>query len=296
MLKILLLPPGFVLEAIAPFNLISLFRVAPSLAESELQSLRNSEHRFRETIASLENQLASQHQVQAQLKRQLEILQRTLVESQQREQESHGKTERANQQIAILNEEMDRLKEETGRHPLNNFEKAVLASLQNSIPQKEILTQFDAGTGGDNSKFIDFLIVMNNCIIALEAKSYKGRIEPVGDARNTNWICQTGSDRILINACWGRNPYQQVKTYTDAILARIRNRHQTQSKKIPVYGVVVFPAEASITSNIDSNIGGFHRVTTLNNLLGTIRELDHNAKSKNSSQMTYKQIVQFVTA
>ena len=271
-------------------------RTARSLAESELQSFRNSEHNYRETIASLENQLTSQHQVQAQLNRQLEILQRTLAESQQREQESHHKAQRANQQIAILNEEMERHKEDMGRHPLNNFEKIVLTCLENSIPQKEIFTQFDAGTGGDNSKFIDFLIVMNNCIIALEAKSYKGRIEPIGDPRNTNWMCQTGNDNILINSCWGRNPYQQVKTYTDALLSRIRNRRTNQSNRIPVYGVVVFPAEASITSNIESNIGGYFRVTTLNNLTETIKNIESNAQSRKSTQLNYQQIAQVVTA
>ncbi|MDF5724941.1 MAG: NERD domain-containing protein, partial [Rhizonema sp. PD37] len=258
---------------------------AKSLAESELQSLRNSEHNYRETIASLENQLASQHQVQAQLKRQLEIMQRTLTESQQREQESHHKAQTANQQIAILIEEIERHEEDMGRHPLNNFERAVLTCLQNSLPQREIITQYDAGNGGDNSKFIDFLIVMNNCIIALEAKSYKGRIEPIGDPRNTNWRCQIGNGKILINSCWGRNPYQQVKTYTDALLARIRNSHNTQHSRIPVYGVVVFPAEASITSDITSNIGGYFRVTTINNLIETIKNVDIKAQTINSTQM-----------
>jgi Nuclease-related domain len=269
---------------------------ARSKAELELKQLHNSEQRFTNTITSLEKQLASQQDIQAQLNKQLEILQRTLEEREGQERESNEKAERATQQMALLTEEIEIIREDMGRHPLNKFEKAVLNCLQNNLCQKEILTQFDVGNGGDNSKFTDFIVVLTNCIIVLEVKSYKGFIEPTGDLRNTSWMCRRGDDTILVNACWGRNPYQQVKIYTDSLLWRMRNSGRNRSLKLPIYGLVVFPSEASIASSIESNIGGYYRVTTLNSLLQTIREIDINAKSRNSTGMTPQQIVQSLTA
>ncbi|MDZ8069008.1 MAG: NERD domain-containing protein [Nostoc sp. DedQUE08] len=269
---------------------------ARSIAELELGRLRNSEHQFIDTITSLEKQLASQQDIQAQLNRQLEILQRTLIERERQKQESHQKAERAIQQMARLTEEIEIIKEDMGRHPLNDFEQAVLNCLQSNLPQKEILTQFDVGNGGDNSKFTDFIVILTNCIIVLEVKSYKGVIEPTGDLRNTNWICRRGSDTIIVNACWGQNPYQQVKIYTDSLLRRTRNSSRIRNLKLPVYGLVVFPSEASIASSIESNIGGFYRVTTLNNLPQTIQDINLKAHSQNARRMTPQQIAQSLIA
>jgi predicted nucleic acid-binding Zn-ribbon protein len=266
---------------------------ARSLAESELEQLRSSEHKFINKITSLENQLTSQQNIQTHLNRQLEILQRTLIGRERQEQESREKAEKAAQQLEILAQEMELLKEEMGNRPLNSFEKRILSHLENGLNNKEIYPLFDAGTGVDKSKFLDFLIITNNSIFVLEAKDYKGIIEPVGDPRNTNWICRTATNNIWVKACWGINPYQQVNTYTNAILARTRrNRHRA----ITIYGIVVFPSEARITPNIESNMGSFYRVTTLNNLLSTIEELDSSALSRNSSRMTYQQIAQLITA
>ncbi len=155
-------------------------KTAKSLAESELEQLRSSEYTFINTITSLENQLASQQDIQIQLNRQLDILQRTLIERERQEQESREKAEKASQQLKILAQEMELLKEETGNRPLNDFEKIILSQLEDGLDNKKIYTLFDAGTGGDRSKFIDLLIITNNNIFVLEAKDYKGIIEPVG--------------------------------------------------------------------------------------------------------------------
>ncbi len=285
-------------------NQIEEIRKSKLLAELELQNFRNNENKSKKTIANLENQLVSKDRVQERLNRQIQILERTLTESQQREQESHQRAETANRQIADFNEEMERLKEETGRHPLNTFEQTVLGCLQNNLLQKEILTQFDAATGGDKSKFVDFLVIMNNYIITLEVKSYKGIIETAGDPRNKAWINRAGSKRKLINCSWGINPYQQVTTYANAIRSRLSNHHIIQSyglsksqiNNVRVYGVVVFPSEARIASDIQSNISGYYRVTTLNNLLGIIQSLDTYVQAHNSSHITHEQLAKVVTA
>lgn len=203
--------------------------------------------------------------------------------------------ETLSQQIEILSQENEAFKVDMGQHPLDSFERLILTCLQNGLPQQEVIAQFDAGIGRDNSKFIDFVVVMNNCIIALEAKSYKGIIEPVGDPRNSNWRCQTKSGNILINACWGLNPYQQVKTYVDSLLDRIDSRSRKQRPNLPVYGIVVFPNGTNIAPSIESNVGGFYRVTTLNKLLEVIRSLETQAQSQNTSRMSYKNILNIFT-
>lgn len=266
---------------------------ARSLAESQMEVLRNSESSSRQKIDALEYQLKSEQEVKNQLNKQLEILQRSLMESQQQEQESRLLAQRASQQMEVLSEERERFMEDMGRHPLNEFERAILRSLESSSSQWEIFTQFDTGTGRNNSKFVDFVVVANNCIIAIEAKSYKGIIESVGDARNTNWMCQTNTGKVLINACWGLNPYHQVKTYVDSLMFRVNSRSRNRYSKIPIYGVVVFPKESQINSEIESNVGGYFQITTLDKLLNTINNFDNRAQ--NQSRLPHQQIVQILT-
>lgn len=206
-------------------------------------------------------------------------------------------------QIEILSKENKQLIEELSKenkrfnkHQFDSFETSILAYLQKGLPQQKILPQFDSGTRSDNSKFTDFVIVMENCIIAIEAKCYRGIIEPTGDPRNTSWTCQTKSGKTTINASWGLNPYQQINTYVKSILNRIRScsiRSPSRNSfvKIPVYGVVVFPTEAEIVSSIDCNMGVSYRVTTVKNLLKVIHSLETEAQSKNKSVISSKKIL-----
>lgn len=217
----------------------------------------------------------------------------------QLKQEAEG----LSQQIEILSKEneqfIEKLSKENKRHnkhQLDSFETSILTYLKKGLPQQEILPQFDSGTRSDNSKFTDFVIVMENCIIAIEAKCYRGIIEPTGNPRNTSWTCKTKSGKITINASWGLNPYQQINTYVKSILDLIKSRSsRTPSRnsflKIPVYGIVVFPTEAEIVSNIDCNMGVSYRVTTVKNLLKVIHSLETEAQYKNRSVMSSKKIL-----
>lgn len=270
---------------------------ARALAEIDLEKIRNSEKTLREKTSTLERHLTSQQSVQNQLTRQLEILQKTLAESQRQEQESHEKAERASQHLESLAQELELLKEETGRHSLNKFEKYVFTQLQNQLTNKEIHTQFDVGIGGENSKFVDFLVILNNCIIVVEAKSYIGAIEPINDPRNKHWICRTGNNNIRINNSWGVNPYQQVKVYVDAVLFRTQKHiSRIHNTKVPVYGIVVFPSETKISNSIQTEIGEYYRFITLSNLIRTINEIQNQVTSRNLSRMTYGQIDAIIAA
>lgn len=262
-----------------------------SLAKSELEQLRNSEKYSQIIVTTLEKQLAAQRLLKEQLNNQLEISERSLLESQQREQQLEQRAQQAQAELEDLAKEIGHYREDTGRHPLNDFEISILKSLKQHFSDKEVFTQFDVGTGQQGSKFTDFIIVMNNCCIVIEAKSYTGIIESLGFARNTGWTCRNGTRTKNINACWGRNPYEQVKTYCDCLYGRIHS----QWTNLPVYAVVVFPANSDIDNNIESNIGGYYRVTTLNHLITIIEKLENQARFQNKTRLTYRQILQRLT-
>jgi Nuclease-related domain len=241
-------------------------------AENELNQIRERENKLNQTIDKLKNQLTSQEIAQNELNKQLQLLQYSLDESKNQEEESRNKALESAQQIERLNQEMELLIEETGNRPLNAFENEILHKIKNNLDTQEIHTLFDAGTGGEKSKFLDLLVITNNCIFVIEAKAYRGEIKPTSDSRNSTWISRRGNDSILIKSSWGYNPYQQLNTYTNAILAR---RSKNWHSRKPVYGIIVFPSEATIDSEIASNMGRYYRATTLNNLLAIISELNH---------------------
>ena len=241
-------------------------------AEKELNHIRERENKLNQTIDKLKNQLTSQAIAQNELNKQLQLLQDSLDESKNQEEESRNKALESAQQIEKLNQEMELLIEETGNRPLNAFEEKILNQIQNNLNTQEIHTLFDAGTGGERSKFIDLLIITNNAIFVIEAKAYRGEIKPIGIPRNSNWICRRGNNSTLVKSSWGYNPYQQVNTYTNAILGLLSNNWHPRKS---VYGIIVFPSEARIDSEITSNMGKYYRATTLNNLITTIKELNH---------------------
>ncbi|MEH2083270.1 MAG: NERD domain-containing protein [Nostoc sp.] len=262
-----------------------------SLVNSELQQLRNNETSSQKIITALEQQLANQNLIQEQLNTQLNMLQNSLLESQEREQQLEQREKQKQAELEALAKELEIITIETkGRHPLNIFELSIKNSLEKHFSSGRVLTQFDVGIGRQGSKFTDFIIVTNKCCIVVEAKSYKGTIESVGNPRNTGWTCDTGTRKLYIYACWGENPYQQVKTYVDSLYKYVNSSNWN---RFPVYGIVVFPANSDINNNIESNIGGFYRVATLNNLVTVIEELDSQARLQNVR--TYQQILQKLT-
>jgi hypothetical protein len=224
--------------------------------ESQLTELQNNEENYQETIKILEKQLNDKNSREIELQKQLENLQSSLSEYR-------------------LAEEMERYIEETGQHPLNDFEVAIKECLEHNFSNARIEIQFDVGTGRQGSRFTDFILVTEKYCIIIEAKSYTGKIQPIDNVRNSGWICERGSQRIHIFSCWGKNPYQQIKTYCDSLM---KNRGLGINSRLPVYGIVVFPKGSCIDNSIQSNISAFYRVTTLDNFTTDIQELENQAQ------------------
>ncbi|PPS41551.1 nuclease-related domain-containing protein [Chroococcidiopsis sp. TS-821] len=193
-----------------------------------------------------------------------------------------------------LNYSIDSLEQANNRklYILNNFEELVLNELQNNFPHQALLTQFDIGRGNESSKVIDFAVIMPSCIVIIEAKGYTGKIIAQKEPRNTAWICQKDNQNIRINACWGVNPYRQLKVYIDSFLQVLRNANLTSLNHLPIYGVVVFPQGTQIAPEIRKGVGSYHRVTTLNKLSETIETLNANASSKNRSRISYQLVLE----
>ena len=83
------------------------------------------------------------------------MLQQALAQSQQREKEYIELSRKAEDEVNMLSEEVKNIKRATGQHPLDNFEQSVLTTLQQISYSKEILIQYDAGSGDDNSKYLN---------------------------------------------------------------------------------------------------------------------------------------------
>ena len=263
-------------------------------AELELEKYAVSEQNLQETIADLKLQIISQQDLEGNYIKQLELLQSSLTESQQRENKFKEKIERTEQQLEFLSVELDLLKEEMPRDTLNGFEKSILEYLKLKFKNQKIFTNYDTSFGQNNSKIADFIIVFQSCIIVIEAKGHQGNIEAIGDIRNTEWICNNGKQKHIINSCWGRNPYYQIKTYIDSLSSKINYLKTNPKNKIFIYGIIVFPSEAQISQEIASNIGKYYQVTTLVNLEEVIQSIENKAKAKNRSGISYHQVVELL--
>jgi hypothetical protein len=250
---------------------------ARNLAKSQLEELHRNEKNYQELVERLEQQINQQNFRERELQTQLESLQNSLTQYQQREQLLKQRAKQAKDESDWLAEEMERYIEERDKHPLNDFEIAIQTLLKQHFTDTKLETQFDVASGQQGSRFTDFLLITNKSCIVLEAKSYTGIIKPIDNVRNSGWVCEKVGRKLNILSCWGRNPYQQVKSYCDSVMS---NRSLGISKK-PVYGVVVFPEGSYIDDSIPSNISRFYRVTTLDNLATIIQELENQANSWN---------------
>jgi hypothetical protein len=243
--------------------------------ESQLTELQNNEENYQETIKILENQLNDKNSREIELQKQLENLQSSLSEYEEREQLLEQRAKQVKDESDRLAEEMERYIEETGQHPLNDFEVAIKECLEHNFSNARIEIQFDVGTGKQGSRFTDFILVTKKYCIIIEAKSYTGKIKPIDNVRNSGWICERGNQRIHIFSCWGKNPYQQIKTYCDSLM---KNRGLGINSRLPIYGIVVFPKGSCIDNSIQSNVSGFYRITTLDNFTTDIQKLENQAQ------------------
>ncbi len=243
--------------------------------ESQLTELQNNEENYQEAIKILEKQLNDKNSREIELQKQLENLQSSLSEYEEREQLLEQRAKQVKDESDRLAEEMERYTEETGQHPLNDFEVAIKECLEHNFSNARIEIQFDVGTGRQGSRFTDFILVTKKYCIIIEAKSYTGKIKPIDNVRNSGWICERGNQRIHIFSCWGKNPYQQIKTYCDSLM---KNRGLGINSRLPIYGIVVFPKGSCIDNSIQSNVSGFYRITTLDNFTTDIQKLENQAQ------------------
>ncbi|QNP31400.1 NERD domain-containing protein [Cylindrospermopsis curvispora] len=247
-----------------------------SQAQFELNSLQIREDQYRQLVNDLQQQINQKDDQEQQLQSQVRDLQNSVNTYQEEEKRLQKQIEDSKSESENLATIIEQYKEEINRHDLNHFEKEIQKVLTKSFPNSRIETQFDVGENTDNySKFTDFIVIFKRACVVIEAKSYKGMITPnESDAKNGRWVCKTKKRDVEILSCWGKNPYQQVKTYRDAI----RNNKNLQiGSPNQVYGIVVFPSDSSIHEEL-IQMGLHYRVTTLNNLVATINQLNRQVK------------------
>ena len=266
---------------------------ARNLAKSQLESLQKKEETYQKIVESLQEKISQQNSREQELTMQLKRLEGSLSEYKKREKLLENLANQAKAESEALTIEIAIVKEDLpGKHPLNDFETTILNSLEEKFQGKRVFVQFDVANGNTGSMCTDFVIAMNNCCIVIEAKYYTGKIQSIGYVRNTGWVCITNTQTKNIRACWGKNPYEQVWTYSVSLYGRIRSFNRN---KLPVYGIVVFPTGSVIDDRIQSNISNFYRVTTLDDLEIAIQELENLARFRNRTRLTYEQILQKLT-
>jgi hypothetical protein len=187
----------------------------------------------------------------------------------------------------------------------NGFERAVFRRLNQSsqVQQNQwlVLHEYDVASRSrdDLTQHADFIVISDHCIFVLEVKRCSGKIKPDGnDVSNNPWLCCSGNSETgeRIKSFWGCNPYRQVHTYRNSLRDRLRGeilKHCETSvwSDIPVYGIVVFQQGADISS-LGSQMPNFHcikivrshYVTTLDRLMRTLKNLEEDTASRNSSQ------------
>lgn len=84
-------------------------------------------------------------------------------------------------------------------------------------PTWKILPKYDVSRGVGYSQVADFVVILETCVVVIEAKNYCGKIIADGYPTNSQWFCQTEDQTIKIDSCWGENPYQQCDRYTKSV-------------------------------------------------------------------------------
>ena len=238
-------------------------------------------------IDNLRAEVAFNERKQRETENVLAFFQTQAEDAKQREQEANLTRQEMNKTIAELKEKVkqgdkeiglleDRIdKEHQDSDDLNMFERSVLGCLQSSLKCQadrwRVLHQFDVSQQRGVRRITDFIVIGQSCVFIVEAKYYLGKISAEGDVRNMPWTCQTTSGRKVVKTPGGNNPYKQVTGYTDSMKGRVELARA--GGRIGVYGIVVFPEGADVTQ-INDEIGGHYRVTTLDRLIQVIQDLE----------------------
>ena len=227
-----------------------------------------------EDIANLlENELESKKQEQSS---QIELLERQLAEERQIKERAIIQLKTRLQKYTIQDAQD------------NNFEQEIKVYID-EIASKQwfncrLLTSFDVASGRQASQIVDLIIILNShCVVAIEAKSYTGKIKTDGNPRNNEWFCHPPQNRKRsVKSASFLNPYFQVCTYAQSISQRLAAYTLDTFYPIKVYGVIVFPQQANI-SNIEGELGKHYEITTLEKLEGLLQKIE---EKNNSSPIT----------
>ena len=163
----------------------------------------------------------------------------------------------------------------------NALEQAVYEAIRTSARgQREewlVLHNFNVAPGKNYGRFIDCLVISRECLVVVEAKNYRGKVDAEGDFANDVWTCYDPEPHEIVSL-WGKNPYHQVNEYCMNLMTLARRRSRWE---MPVFGVIVFPAESDVSGLTDA-FGRFYRVTTLDRLVGVLENIMADARRHNA--------------
>lgn len=243
-------------------------------SESERQKAHQQAMELKSRISDLERMFSTETDVAADVRVQEQIsLLRRLMQAAESDAEAKQRS------LENLAEEHDRMMDASNRSELNGFESKIQEIINSELQQEHyLLPQYDCAKPGKDSRFIDFVLALNGCVICVEVKNYDNEIVATGNVRNSSWVSRASSLRdvtINPNTISSRNPYHQVKNGGDALRSVLKDK---LSEKIPAYGIVVFSGRAEISDAIlEEFSGGFHRVATARNLIDVINQLASEA-------------------
>ncbi|HEY9628111.1 MAG TPA: NERD domain-containing protein [Coleofasciculaceae cyanobacterium] len=257
-----------------------------SLGKQRLEQYERDLIRLRQEVAQQIWEKNEKSTLVDMLKKQLQDAQQQTLTAEERRAklersviELNHKKEQDSEKLIALEEEIQKRGQLHEDPTMNKFEVLVLEHLANSLQAKggewRILSNFDVSLGVWTRQFADFLIIGQGIVFVVEAKYYLGAITAEGDAKTTKWHCRSRINAIpqAVKSASKRNPYEQVNAYCDSTMRKLPFRKT--NGKVKVYGIVVFPNGADV-STISTQIKGYSRVTTLDHLIQMIQDIEAN--------------------
>jgi Nuclease-related domain len=227
----------------------------------------------------LQQQIEAQEIEAEEMQRLVEQLRHDIQATQRREARAQQQCENLQAAMEILKQEKEDVEAQLGSPRSNEFERQLvtcLAQTRNTITgQWLIRSNKDVKRNGGRRQVVDCLVFARSCVVVIEAKNYKGRIEADGDATTTPWFQVQDGKYIEIKSCYGCNPYEQVSRYTESVMSKLSS--VVEKKWVKVYSMVVFPDHANliaISSEIDD---AYSRVVRLDEVPAILKKLEDKA-------------------
>ncbi len=278
-----------------------------ALVEQQAQAQQKLEE-YDHSCKQLQDELARQQQEKQKTTTLAEMLRKQLQEAEQKILEAQQKQSAMEQSLAelsrqkvqddqklkALEKKIAETREEQDDLTMNKFEQLVgqylKATPQHQSGQWRSLGGLDVSRRKYTRQVTDHIVIASACVFVIEAKCYQGNIRAEGDAKRTAWFMQKVSGiKIPVKCGRRRNPYEQLHSYVDNV--RDKFDQSGAQEKIWVYGIVVFDTGADV-SEVSSQIDGFYRITTLDNLLQIIEEIEteRNRYTQGKNKLSPKEI------